>query len=155
MAKDEKAAAAPPETGEAPKKGRKKLIMIIAIVVVLLGGGAGGWFMFKPSSATAEPEPEPGAVVPLDPVTINLADGHFLKLRLSLQATADVTEAPDGSKALDIAIELYSNRPMAELMSNTERERSKAELREKIEKAYTVNKEKEIMDVYFTSFVIQ
>lgn len=150
MANDEKAAA-----GEAPKKSRKKLIMIIAIAAVLLGGGAGGYLMFKPSSATAEPAPEPGMVVPLDAITINLADGHFLKLKLSLQATADVAEAPDGSKALDIAIDLYSNREMAELMSNAERERSKTELKEKIEAAYTVDKEKEIMDVYFTSFVIQ
>lgn len=150
MANDEKAAA-----GEAPKKSKKKLIMIIAIAVVLLGGGAGGYLMFKPSSATAVPEPEPGMVVPLDAITINLADGHFLKLKLSLQATAGVTEAPDGSKALDIAIDLYSNREMAELMSNAERERSKTELKEKIEAAYTVDKEKEIMDVYFTSFVIQ
>ncbi len=152
MANDEKAAA-----DEAPKKSKKKLIMIIAVVAVLLGGGAGGYLMVKPSSATAEPEPEPepGMVVPLDAITINLADGHFLKLKLSLQATADVTEAPDGSKALDIAIDLYSNREMAELMSNAERERSKTELKEKIEAAYTVDKEKEIMDVYFTSFVIQ
>jgi flagellar FliL protein len=150
MASEEKPAAE-----EAPKKSKKKLIMIIAIVVVLLGGGAGGYFMMRPSAAEAEPEPEPGAVVPLDAITINLADGHFLKLRLSLQATAEVTEAPDGSKALDIAIELYSNREMAELMSNAERERSKVELKEKIVKAYTVEKEKEIMDVYFTSFVIQ
>ncbi|MDG6102018.1 flagellar basal body-associated FliL family protein [Dactylosporangium aurantiacum] len=154
MANDEKADQKA-GADEAPKKSKKKLIMIIAIVVVLLGGGAGGYLMLKPSSATAEPEPEPGIVVPLDAITINLADGHFLKLKLSLQATADVAEAPDGSKALDIAIDLYSNREMAELMSNQERERSKAELKEKIEAAYTVDKEKEIMDVYFTSFVIQ
>ncbi|GAA3261191.1 flagellar basal body-associated protein FliL [Dactylosporangium siamense] len=150
MADDEK-----PATEEAPKKGKKKLIMIIAIAVVLLGGGAGGYLMLKPSSATAEKAPEPGVVVPLDAITINLADGHYLKLRLSLQATAAAAEPPDGSKALDIAIDLYSNREMAELMSNAERERLKAELKEKIEKAYTVAKEKEIMDVYFTSFVIQ
>ncbi|MET7420656.1 flagellar basal body-associated FliL family protein [Dactylosporangium sp. NPDC005555] len=151
MASEEK----PAETEEAPRKSKKKLIMIIAIVLVLLGGGGGGYFMFKPSTATAEPEPEPGVVVPLDAITINLADGHFLKLRLSLQATTAVAEAPDGSKALDIAIDLYSNMDMAELMSNAERERLKKELKDKIEKAYTVDKEKEIMDVYFTSFVIQ
>jgi flagellar protein FliL len=150
MANDEKA---PSE--ETPKKSKKKLVMIVAIVVLLLGGGAGGYFMTRPSSATAEPEPEPGVVVPLDAITINLADGHYLKLKLSLQATAAAEEAPDGSKALDIAIALYSNREMAELMSNAERERLKKELKEKIEKAYTVEKEKEIMDVYFTSFVIQ
>ena len=150
MASEEKPAAE-----EAPKKSKKKLIIIVAIVVVLLGGGAGGYFMLKPSGATAEPAPVPGVVVPLDAITINLADGHYLKLKLSLQATADAAEAPDGSKALDIAIALYSNRDMAELMSNEERVRTKSALKDKIVAAYTVDKVKEIMDVYFTSFVIQ
>jgi len=91
----------------------------------------------------------------LDAITINLADGHYLKLKLTLQATADVAEAPDGSKALDAAISLYSNRPMAELLTNEARDKSKAELKAAIIKAYTVDKVEEIMDVYFTTFVIQ
>ncbi|WP_330186432.1 flagellar basal body-associated FliL family protein [Dactylosporangium sp. AC04546] len=153
MAKDDK-------TDEAPTKGggKKKLIMIIAVVLAaLIGGGAGGYLMFKPNSAAAEnePEPTPGAVVVLDAITINLADGHYLKLKLSLQATTDAAEEPDGSKALDIAIDLYSNRDMAELMSNGEREKTKTELTEKIVKAYTEDKKKLIMGVYFTTFVIQ
>jgi flagellar basal body-associated protein FliL len=40
---------------------------------------------------------------------------------------------------------------MAELFSNDERNRSKAELLKKVEKAY----EKKVMDIYFTTFVIQ
>ncbi|WP_268241698.1 flagellar basal body-associated FliL family protein [Dactylosporangium sucinum] len=44
---------------------------------------------------------------------------------------------------------------MAELMSNGERERTKAELKEKLVKAYTEEKKKLVMDVYFTTFVIQ
>ncbi|UWP87197.1 flagellar basal body-associated FliL family protein [Dactylosporangium fulvum] len=144
-------------TEDTPKpSGKKKLVMILAIALAaLIGGGAGGYFMFRPTTTKAEPEPEPGAVIVLDAITINLTGGHYLKLKLSLQATADAGEAPDGSKALDIAIGLYSNRDMAELMSNGERERSKEELKEKIVKAYTEKKTKLIMDVYFTTFVIQ
>ncbi|UWZ35618.1 flagellar basal body-associated FliL family protein [Dactylosporangium roseum] len=144
-------------TTDTPKPGRKKkLVMILAIALTaLIGGGAGGYFMFRPTTTKAEPEPEPGAVIVLDAVTINLADGHYLKLKLSLQATADAGEAPDGSKALDIAIALYSNRDMAELLSNDNREKSKHELKEKIVKAYTEKKTKLVMDVYFTTFVIQ
>ena len=48
---------------------------------------------------------------------VNLADGHYLKLKLALQATDRRPEAPDGSKALDIAIDLFSNQDsMAELV---------------------------------------
>ncbi|WP_229835970.1 flagellar basal body-associated FliL family protein [Dactylosporangium sucinum] len=40
-------------------------------------------------------------------------------------------------------------------MTNDARDKSKAELKEKIVKAYTEKKKKLIMDVYFTTFVIQ
>jgi flagellar FliL protein len=145
MAKEEK------DADEAPKKKSKaKLVIILVAVVVLLGGGAGGYFAFFAGSSTP-PAPEPGKVVALDAITVNLADGHFLKLKLSLQATTDATEDPDGSKALDIAISEFSNRPLAELSSNAARDKAKSELREKINKAYDGH----VMDVYFTEFVMQ
>jgi flagellar FliL protein len=145
-------------TDDTPAKpgSKKKLIMIIAVALLALGGGGyGGYAIFAPHKAQAEPAAKPGVVAVLDAITINLADGHYLKLKMTLQATTEAAEAPDGSKALDIAISLYSNRPMAQLMSNAERDRSKADLVDKIVKAYTVEKKKEIMDVYFTTFVIQ
>ncbi|WP_433210077.1 flagellar basal body-associated FliL family protein [Dactylosporangium sp. CS-047395] len=151
MAKDEKT------TEETPAKsgGKKKLIMIIVIVLVVLGGGAGGYMMFKPKTAEAEPEPTPGVVSVLDAVTINLADGHYLKLKMTLQATTDAAEAPDGSKALDIAIEQFSNVSEDTLLTTEGREAAKKKLVEAVVKAYTEDKKKEVMDVYFTTFVIQ
>jgi flagellar FliL protein len=119
-------------------------------VVVLLGGGAGGYFMFFTGPSTPPP-PKPGKVVPLDAITVNLADGHFLKLKLALQATSTAVADPDGSQALDIAISEFSNRPLAELASNAARDKAKASLREKINKAY----KDEVMDLYFTEFVMQ
>lgn len=137
------------EEGSKPGKSNKKLILVAVVVLLALaGGGAGGWYFFSPKS---EPAPEPGAVIPLDPVTINLAEGHYLKLGFALQATAAVEEELDGSKALDIAIDLYSNRTVAELSSDEERKHTKKELKEKVIKAY----HEEVMDVYFTSFVMQ
>ena len=151
MAKDDKTAEDAPAKG-----GKKKLILIIVIALVALaGGGIGGYMMFAPNKAKAEPAPTPGVVSVLDAITINLADGHYLKLKMTLQATTEVTEAPDGSKALDIAIAEYSGRKMDELMSNAERDRTKQELVGKVVKAYTVDKKKEVMDIYFTTFVIQ
>jgi flagellar FliL protein len=145
MAKEEKAAEEAPK-----KKSKKKLIIIVAAVVVLLGGGAGGYFAFF-SGPSTPPAPKPGKVVALDAITLNLADGHFLKLKLSLQATTAAAADPDGSKALDIAISEFSNRPLAELASNAARDKAKGELRKKINEAY----KDEIMDVYFTEFVMQ
>jgi flagellar FliL protein len=151
MAKDDKTAEGAPAKG-----GKKKLIVIIVIALVALaGGGAGGYMLFAPKQAAAEPAPTPGVVSVLDAITINLADGHYLKLKMTLQATTEAAEAPDGSKALDIAISQYSGRKMDELMSNAERDRTKQDLVAKVVKAYTVEKKKEVMDIYFTTFVIQ
>jgi flagellar protein FliL len=135
-----------------PKKSKKKLIIIIAAALLALGGGGGGYLMFKRHAAAAKAAVVPGAVVVLDAMTINLEDSHFLKLKFSLQMTADAaTEELDGSKAMDLAIDEYSNRRMAELFSNGERNKTKGELLEKIATAY----DKEVMDIYFTAFVIQ
>jgi flagellar protein FliL len=91
-------------------------------------------------------------VVVLEAQTINLADGHYLKLKMSLQMTADAgSEALDGSRALDLAIDQFSGLPMAELFSTGYREQTKADLRAKVAKAY----DDKVMDIYFTTFVIQ
>ena len=108
------------------------------------------YFTFLSGPSKPKP-PEPGKVVPLDAITVNLSEGHFLKLKMALQATATVAEAPDGSKALDIAINEFSNRSVAELSSNAQRAKMKQELKEKIVKAY----KDEIMDIYITEFVMQ
>ena len=73
-----------------------------------------------------------GEVVALEPVSINLADGRYLRLGLGLQATAEVEEELDGSKALDAAISLYSGRPMAELSDPAQRDALKEELAQTI-----------------------
>ncbi len=152
MAKDEKDTTAE----GTPKKSKKKLIIIVLAAVLLIGGGLGGYLMFfKSSTKAAKPAPVAGLVAPLDATTINLADGHYLKLQMSLQATDKVAEAPDGSKALDIAISLYSNQSSTSLLTKDGRAKSKEQLKEQVIKAYTVKNEEEIMDVYFTTFVIQ
>jgi flagellar FliL protein len=145
MSKDETEVA---ET-EAPKKSKKKLLMIIVIAIVVLGGGGGAYFMF--AGGGEEPAPEAGEVIKLDAITINLAEGHYLKLGLALQATADVSEAPDGSKALDLAIHEYTDMEISELSTAKGRDAAKAELLENIKEAY----EDEIMNIYFTQFVTQ
>jgi flagellar FliL protein len=140
--KDEAADAA-----EKPKKSKKKLLLIVAVVVLAAVGG-GAYFLL--GSSGEEPPPEPGEVLALDSVTVNLTDGHYLKLRLALQATADVTEKLDGSKALDLAVDEFSNKSVAQL-GDAGRVKFKAALKEKIVEAY----EGDVMDIYVTDFVMQ
>jgi flagellar FliL protein len=149
---------APPteETEDGPKKSKKKLIIIVVLVLALAGGG---YFMFlKPKGPAVVPPPEPGAVLKLDPITLNLADGRYLKLGLALQFTVEAGAGgghggaePDGSHALDLAIAQLSNRKITELNSAEAREKAKEELKKAVEKAY----HEAVMDVYFTEFVMQ
>jgi flagellar FliL protein len=136
----------------APKKSKKRLLILV-LGVLLLGGSAGGFLLLGSGDAEAEPAgPEAGVVVPLDAVTINLADGHYLKVKMSLQATVEAGEEEiDGSRALDAAIGYFSNMEIAELSSTAGRDKAKHELVERIGEAY----EGHIMDLYFTEFVMQ
>jgi len=142
----------------APDKKRKKpkkLVVIIAAVAVLALAGAAYFFLLRPGGGDATPAPTPapvpGKVVPIDAVSVNLADGHYLRLGLGLQLTAAVSEAPDPSRALDLAIALFSGHTVAEVSDPATRDALKAELVTELADAY----EGEVMDVYLTDYVTQ
>jgi flagellar protein FliL len=149
MAKKSKTATDIVPEGEEPKKGKKKLIIIVVLVLVL--GGVGYKFTLGKSGTPVKPPLVAGKVVPLESINLNLAGGHYLKLGLALQATTLAVEDPDGSKALDIAIDLLSNRSLTDLATTPARNKLQQELVTKVNEAY----EDEVMDVYFTEFVTQ
>ncbi len=145
----------------APAKGGNKKMMIIVVALALAAGVY--YFMFmKPSAAAeeahAKPKQEPGEVLKMDPITLNLADGHYLKLGMALQFALSEDGGGhggggghDGSHALDIAIDQFSNREVAELSSHNARAKAKKELVKEVRHAY----HDEVIDIYFTEFVMQ
>jgi flagellar FliL protein len=138
---------------EAAKKRRFKVrrpVLIAGLVLLLAAGGAAYWFLGRGGEPTVE-APEPGAVVTVDPVSLNLADGHYLRIGFGLQLTKDTVEAPDTAKALDIAISLYSGRSVAEISDPATRAALKTELVKQLTEEY----DGEVMDVYLTNFVTQ
>jgi flagellar FliL protein len=134
---------------DAKSGGSKKKLIIIAVVVLL--AAAGGVKFFVLGGSGAPPKPQPGAVLKLDSINVNLAQGHYLKLGMALQTTTKASADIDGSHALDIAISQLSGRKMEDLAVPAKREKAKDALVEAISKAY----EGEIMDVYLTEFVMQ
>ena len=129
---------------EKPKRSRKKLVMILVLLLVV--GGGGYWFM-RPKPAAP---PKPGEVVKLDPIQVNLAGSHYLRLGLALQLVQGAKEA-DGSKALDAAITEFSGADMAEVNDPAKREVLKKQLEKELDHRY----EGAVMGVYFTEFVMQ
>ena len=137
------------------KGGKKKLLIVIPLVLAL--AGAGVWFFLLRGGDDAPKEPVPGAVVHVEnPITINLAGGHFLKLGLALQQDAAAGGGGEGgeldtAQAIDLAISTFSGRSIEELSKKEGREHAREELLKKIEKAY----HHEVYKIYFTEFVMQ
>ena len=143
------------EDGE--KKSKLRIVVVVLAVLLV----AGGVYMFLgrgSSEAPAVAEPVAavavvkGAVIPLDPMFINLKNERFLKLGLALQTTIMGDKAElDGSMAKDAAIEVFSDQDVAQLMSETGRATLKEELLERVTDSYGVT----VIDIYFTEFVMQ
>lgn len=151
MSKDEKDAAA-----GSPKKS-KKMLMIIAIALVVLGGGGAGAYFFLAGGDGKVEAPVKGEVIALEnPLTVNLAGGHYLKVGFALQMTEEAAGAEiDPSEAIDLAIDQYTGVEIAELQTEGGRTKAKQELLERIEQAYNIEGKHLVMGIYFTQFVTQ
>jgi flagellar protein FliL len=146
-------AARAAQAGEdAPKKKSKlKRVLVLVLVLALVGGGA-WWFLLRGDGKPEAPaKPEKGAVMAVDPININLADGHYLKLAFALQLSKDVKEDPDPSQALAIAIDQLSGQSMSRLAKPEERRKAVETLTAAIEKAYG----EDVIDLYPTTMVMQ
>jgi flagellar protein FliL len=144
-----KADAAAPEAE--PKKSKKKLFVVVGIVVVALAAAAYYFLVMSAGGAEAEePAPEAGEVFTVEAMSINLADGHYLRLGLGLQLTAEAHEL-DAAKARDAAIVLFSGKSVAEVSDPASRDALKTELAHQLDELY----EGEVMGVYLTDFVTQ
>ncbi|HET7357811.1 MAG TPA: flagellar basal body-associated FliL family protein [Nocardioidaceae bacterium] len=139
---------AAPETEEVEeKRGRKKLVVVV-LLVIAVAAAAGWWFVLKPAAPS---RPQPGAVLKLDAIQVNLADGHYLRIGIALQASKGAPTDLDGSKALDATIELFTGQQMDKLAVRSYRHRLKGELVHRLDTLY----DGEVIGVYFTDFVTQ
>lgn len=141
--------AAPEPVEEVAPKSRKKLVVIL--VAVLLAAGAAAYvFLFSGGEPEGEAEPVPGEVLTVEAMSLNLADGRYLRLGLGLQLTEEVHDI-DSAKARDAAIALFSGRTVTEIADPATRDALKSELAHTLHEAY----EGEVIDVYLTEYVTQ
>lgn len=144
--------------------GSKVKLLVVAAVAIALGA-FGGMKVLGGSPAASATEaateaPEPGPVVVLDPITLNLADTHLLQVGLALELTADAVELADVgdddptkgfAKALDAAIDVLGDESMASLTAAGGRDAAKAALEQALGELY----DGAIAGVYFHQFVMQ
>lgn len=142
------AQAAPAEPAK-PSKLKSKKFLIMVVVGVLVVGGL-GYKMFGPKPKYV---PAAGEVVALEPTTVNLADGHYLKVTLKISLLKEKASAAafETSAAEELLIDEFANRSMPSLSSNPAREKLKADLMAKLAKQYP----NEIFEIRLTQFVMQ
>lgn len=146
----------PDEPAKPEKPSRRRLLVLVVVAVLLAGGAYVAKSQLLGSDKTAgtaavHATPKPGAVVKIDPISLNLQGGHYLRLGLALQLTAQTKESPDTSKALDLAISLWSGHTVDEVSDAATRDKLKADLTTKLDTAY----DGEVMGVYLTTYVTQ
>ena len=128
----------------------------------VLGGGASAQMAAPGGDAvTTTTTTTHGPIVTLEPITLNLRDGRYLKVGLGLQLSGDhageigAEDSDDPTKgyarALDLTVEVLGGRPFAELVTPEGRAAAKEELTRRLKEAY----EDEVEGLYFTSFLMQ
>ena len=166
MAKKKKADA-PDGDDQAEKGGKLKLIIgavVLVVVGAVLGGkvlGGGGETPASAMGPTTTTTEAPGPVTTLDAITLNLADGRFLKLGLAFEVHADDEYPPPSdvedtitkgfARELDVVITTLSTYTYEDLVApNGKQEAKRALLEELVEVS-----DGAIKDVLFHEFVMQ
>ena len=143
------------EDGE---KGSRLRIVVVVLAILLVAAGVYMYLGNGSADAPAGAQPvvvaaiDKGEVIKLEPIFINLKDDRFLKVGLALQTTLTGDDVElDGSMALDAAIEVFSNKDLEQLVS----ESGRAQLKEALLTLVTEKYGAQVIDIYLTEFVMQ
>ena len=151
--------------GKKAKKDKSGKSNLVPAVVLALGLCIGGYFL-GPAAVTAKVEAEAagpptteapvmGEIAMIEPININLADGHFLRVGVALQLVEGVLKAEfekgETAKTNDVLIAHLGGAKM-ETLATAE---GRAEMKKKLKKELKETYEGEVIDMYFTDFVMQ
>jgi flagellar FliL protein len=159
----EKKAAADAELH--PKKNKKLLIIIILIILIAISCGA-GWYFYSKDKPHVEKEAVISApiFVSLEPLTVNLTkgdDGSDSYLQIAMTAQVGENEHAEMLKQYmpqvrSRLLSLLSSKKSAEIASPDGKKKLVDEILEKIRQPYSKGgASQRIMNVFFTSFVVQ
>jgi len=154
-----------PAEPEPPRKSRKRVILAVVAVVVLAAGAVVGMKLFaSPPARQPDPATVPGTIEKIDSMTVNLADGRYLKVGVALQlskkasptavvegASTDGAVTFDPARAQDAVITVFGRRTYGQLLAAGGREKAQGALLKEVNKRYTGG----VLGVYFTEFLMQ
>ena len=144
-----------------PPKKRSNLIPALVLAVGLLGAGFMVSSAVKGGGATddaaaAEEEVVPGEIVQLEPMTLNLTDGRYLRLGLAVELVEGVPgeewiEHGGSSRYMDLIIDRVGERSGEEIVAKGGRDELKELLRDGGAELFA----DEFSEIYVTEFIVQ
>ncbi len=166
--------------GEAKKSGSSGMIIIIILLIllILVGGGVAAFFLLNDSGKVA-PQPQArvnmsapprtvstrstnlltiGPMYPMKQFVVNLlseSGGRFLKVALDIELSDESLAAEIDKKkpaVRDIIIRTLSSKTFEEVSTMKGKERLKDEMVQKINQILA---DGQVMNVFFTDFVVQ
>ena len=149
----------------APKKSGKLMKIIIAVAVLAGAGGGAAWYMTKkPAEEQVEVavKEKPATFLVLDPFTVNLqseGEDQYLQVGISLKVTAPIAEDAIRLHTPEIRnriLLLLSDKKTSEISGSAGKRQLSTEILDATKQSIASEKaQQEIIDVLFTSFVIQ
>jgi flagellar FliL protein len=144
--------------GEAKGGGKNKIVMIV-VAVAVLGVGAKMTVLKTPPAEGAEATTTTmagGDLVPVEPMSVNLADGHYLKVGVAIELVEGedakyFEKAGKPNKIRDLIITASAAKTMEELASPE----GKEEFREMLDHGAHELYHESYHGLYFTEFVMQ
>ena len=169
------------EEAKAPEKKRGSMIgkMLMMIVLALVSSAGGGFISFiliskslgaqaKAGEKAEKPEAEKvaellekGAVLPLEPFVVNLADtdsARYLRIKISLMVDdkSRIKEVTENQalqlKLRDVILESLTTKRSQDLINSEGKNKLRHEIQDKVALYF---REPKLVDVMFTEFVIQ
>jgi len=146
--------AAEGENGGGKKKSKKMKLAVLVLVLLLAIVGAKETVLKKKpvaAKAGAAAKPVPGPMIPLTEQTLNLTDGHFLRVIVVIVTTKGTSATLDVTEGNQAVIDQFSNQTETALTGLANRNKARKQLVARLEKLYP----KKIEDVTFNEFVMQ
>ncbi len=160
-----KTAETPPNAGGG--KNKKSLIMIILIATIAIGAGAGGtWYAMKimgdDESEPAKPKEKPTTFVDLDIFTVNLqpeVNSQYLQVGLTVKTRETSVVAEIKKQMPEIRnriLMLLSSKKATEISGVVGKQQLSQQIVDEIRQSLSKTElQEEVLEVLFTSFVIQ
>lgn len=154
-------------SGTDGKKNKKSLIIIILIAVIAIGAGAGGtWYAMKilggEESEPEKPKEKPTTFVDLDVFTVNLQpeeSSQYLQVGLTAKTRETPVVAEIKKQMPEIRnriLMLLSSKKAADIAGIAGKQQLSQQIVDEIKQSLSpAELQEDIMEVLFTSFVIQ